>query len=140
MKIYCLVLILLSVCCFEENHSREYSAALSITKGGNIRIGECYADEDLFQSPYLSDWSCEDATTYTWRHDFDNELVGIAPSDRERLTASAGYCPHRRCQLSNASASDSSEQCPSGKVHIRQVLSVYSCFIAYFIQDFALPR
>lgn len=118
-------LLLLCSFYFEVQYGREYDATLSLTKGGNIRIGSCSSNEGLFQSSDISEWSCHDATTYTWRHDFDHDLSGILISeeDRERLAASAGFCPHRRCQLGNVSSSDTSEQCPPG-YHPKQQIHV----------------
>jgi hypothetical protein len=98
------------------------ASSFSISKAGNIRIGDCQAFynekyiHELFPSKVPpSEWGvCDDATTYTWRHDFERELIDVSPYDRSRLTASAGYCPHKRCQLGNASASDASGYCPPG--------------------------
>jgi hypothetical protein len=108
-------LFLVLVYCFQEEYAIADIAALSLSKGGNIRIGECDFEQELYSSPFISEWgSCDDATTYTWRHDFEEDLGSISGSDKDRLTASAGFCPHRRCQLGNASTSGASEQCPPG--------------------------
>ena len=111
--------LLLALQCGSRDHSSSSVAAadvLSLTKGGGIRLGACDFTHDLFHSPITSDWSCEDATTYTWRHDFEGLLGSLSSTQREKLTASAGYCPHRRCQLDNVSAGDDSGLCPPGRV------------------------
>jgi hypothetical protein len=63
--------------------------SFSISKGGNIRIGICNFTNDLFvplNDP--SSWaSCDDATSYTWENDFENE-IGQSLSQSALLTHS----------------------------------------------------
>lgn len=148
----CLSLFLLLLAFyFEEQLGSVNHSALSFTKGGNIRIGSCDFEQVLFNSSIASEWSCEDATTYTWRHDFDGVLrsIGLRPADHERLLASAGFCPHKRCQLDNASTSGASEFCPPGKCnsscqirwqHLLVISSGLSCSHNISLQACATQR
>lgn len=110
------LLFLFIVCFFQKLSGSVEQGAFSLTKGGRIRIGVCNFSESLFKSPLVAEWSCEDATTYTWRNDFDKVLGMLSATQLEKLAASAGFCPHRRCQLGNVSASSPFEECPPGTV------------------------
>lgn len=51
-----------------------HSKALSPSKGGGLRIGSCDLSKDIFSGPHEEWIGCDDATEYTWKNDFDNDL------------------------------------------------------------------
>ena len=88
----------------------------SFTKWRDIYVNTCNISADLFPiSTDPSDWaSCHDAYEYTWKIDFNNDIVGLTDRNLLKLVNSMGFCPHNRCQLGNLSSADSVGNCPAG--------------------------
>lgn len=92
-----------------------------------------------------STWqSCEDAYEYTWTHNDDSEeeveveltlpngemknhryISDLSEIDQLKLIRSTGFCPHRRCQLGNATrrSNNGNDVCPVGLCYTQ--LEVY---------------
>ncbi|EWM27302.1 hypothetical protein Naga_101737g1, partial [Nannochloropsis gaditana] len=62
-----------------------------------------------------SEWpGCDDAYHVTWSLDVGDHLRGLSATNFAKLSRSMGYCPHRRCQLSDVGNSARPSQCPEG--------------------------
>ncbi|TFJ81603.1 hypothetical protein NSK_006854 [Nannochloropsis salina CCMP1776] len=62
-----------------------------------------------------SEWpGCDDAYHVTWSLDVGDHLRGLSATNFAKLSRSMGYCPHRRCQLSDVGNSARPGQCPEG--------------------------
>ena len=81
----------------------------SVVKFGEIYVKDCHYENyrmlpssaklfPLTESPYL--WpGCDDAYYYTWTKDPTARITWLGRENKEKLARSAGFCPHRRCQL-----------------------------------------
>ena len=68
------------------------SEVLSTSKGGGLRIGYCDLSKDIFSGPYEEWIGCDDATEYTWKNDFDNDLCKKDNNSQYNLLISQGLC------------------------------------------------
>lgn len=94
----------------------------SAVKFGEIYVKDCYyekyglksTDTRLFpltESPYL--WpGCDDAYYYTWTEDPTRRITWLNQENKEKLARSAGFCPHRRCQLDDLQSSSNGKCSP----------------------------
>jgi hypothetical protein len=85
----------------------------------NIFTRSCAGSEVARKFPPNNDpasWpSCQDAYEFTWLSEAsDVYLNGVSWRGRLKLARSAGYCPHRRCQLDSVGSSPSPGACPPG--------------------------
>lgn len=77
------------------------------TKGGGIRLKPCTSE--------VRQWSeCGDAMSKSWRSDLSQSLLSLNKKDREKLTKTSGFCPHRRCQLDHLGNSNERGECTEG--------------------------
>lgn len=68
---------------------------------------------NYYPSPNEWIWkSCEDAYTVTWKLDAHRDVVGLGVRLKQMLEISMGFCPHRRCQLSNVTNQKEDGLCP----------------------------
>jgi protein tyrosine phosphatase len=88
----------------------------SFSKAGGIYLRRCSNNSVLF--PLHEDpirWlSCGDAYEHTWIEDPDKHLPTLSTVNKLKMAKSMGFCPHRRCQLTNISNADAEGHCPSG--------------------------
>ena len=87
----------------------------SVVKYGEIYVKDCHHENyglvssnaklfPLTESPYL--WpGCDDAYYYTWTEDPTARITWLTRENKEKLARSAGFCPHRRCQLDDLHSS-----------------------------------
>lgn len=88
-----------------------------MTKHGDIYLKPCKVDlSNSFSNiskPYH--WvGCDDAYAFTWYLDQGNDITFLSHKNRELLARSAGFCPHKRCQLVGIEEIDEREVCPKG--------------------------
>jgi len=56
--------------------------------------------------------SCGDAYDYTWMTDISHDITALSLRDRTKMSRSMGFCPHRRCQLTDLGNAHNDGQCP----------------------------
>lgn len=77
-------------------------------------LNECFS-QNIFPLHNEKEWQgCQDAYSYTWDSDLQNDLVSLRSRDRAKLLKTSGFCPQNRCQLDHIRSTEEDGVCAEG--------------------------